>query len=115
MKTEIKRPDLVAMSSERGESCYREIDGVRIYDFRRVIITVTNADGSRKKYYINRATCGHQKYMHHIETHTIPADATWFDSERNKRWKWYDDSNFNAKLQKLAREIAKTNHEIHIW
>jgi hypothetical protein len=27
-------------------------------------------------------------------------------------WKWYDDSNFDTKLKKLAREIAKTDHAI---
>ena len=114
MKTATKRPDLVAMTQERGEFCYREIKGVRIYDFKRVIITVTNADGSRKKYYINRATCGHGKFIHYIETHTIPADNTWWDERQNGRFKWYDDSNFNAKLHRLAREIAKTNHDIRV-
>ena len=110
----MKNLDLVAMTSEIGTSCYREIEGEKLYDFKRVHIVVTNDDGSKKRYDIHRGSGRPQKYMHHIETHTIPADATWYDSERNKRWKWYDDSNFNTKLQKLAREISKTNHEIRI-
>ena len=52
--------------------------------------------------------------MHHIETHTAPTDGSWYNSERSKRWKWYDDSNFNDKLRKVAREISKTNYEIRI-
>ena len=115
MKTAIKRPDLVAMTSERGESCYREIAGEKVYDFKRVHIVVTNDDGSKKRYDIHRGSGRLQKYMHHIETHTIPANATWYDSERNKRWKWYDDMNFDAKLRKLSREIAKTDHRIELW
>jgi hypothetical protein len=107
--------DLVAMTSQRGDSCYREIEGEKVYDFRRVIITVTRADGSRKKYEINRATCGHQTYKHHIETYVVPADADWLDSQRNKCWKWYDDNNFDAKLHKLSREIAKTDYQIQLW
>lgn len=107
--------DLVAMTSQRGDSCYREIKGEKVYDFKRVVITVTRADGSRKKYEINRATCGHQTYKHHIETYVIPAEAYWFDSQRNKCWKWYDDTNFDRKLHKLSREIAKTNYQIQLW
>lgn len=107
--------DLVAMTSQRGDSCYREIEGEKVYDFRRVIITVTRADGSRKKYEINRATCGHQTYKHHIETYVVPADADWLDSQRSKCWKWYDDNNFDAKLHKLSREIAKTDYQIQLW
>jgi hypothetical protein len=106
--------DLVAMTSQRGDSCYREIEGEKVYDFRRVIITVTRADGSTKKYEINRATCGHI-YKHHIETYVVPADADWLDSQRNKCWKWYDDTNFDAKLHKLSREIAKTDYQIQLW
>ena len=112
MKTTL---DLVAMTSQRGDMCYREIEGEKVYDFRRVVITVTRADGSTKKYEINRATCGHQTYKHHIETYVVPKDADWFDSQRNKCWKWYDDNNFDAKLHKLSREIAKTDYQIHIW
>ena len=56
--------DLVAMRSQRGDSCYREIAGEKVYDFRRVVITVTRADGSTKKYELNRATCGHQTYAY---------------------------------------------------
>ena len=112
MKTQL---DLVALTSQRGDSCYREIAGEKVYDFKRVIITVTRADGSRKKYEINRATCGHQTYKHHIETYVVPADACWYDSQRNKCWKWYDDTNFDAKLYKLSREIAKTDHRIELW
>ena len=107
--------DLVAMTSQRGDMCYREIAGEKVYDFRRVIITVTRADGSRKKYEINRATCGHQTYKHHIETYVLPKDANWLDSQRNKCWKWYDDMKFDAKLKHLSREIAKTDHRIDIW
>ena len=107
--------DLVAMTSQRGDMCYREIEGEKVYDFRRVVITVTRADGSRKKYEINRATCGHQTYKHHIETYVVPADADWFDSQRNKCWKWYSDTKFDAKLHKLSREIAKTDYQILLW
>jgi hypothetical protein len=107
--------DLVAMTSQRGDSCYREIEGEKVYDFKRVIITVTRADRSTKKYEINRATCGHQTYKHHIETYVVPADADWLDSQRNKCWKWYDDNNFDAKLHKLSREIAKTDYQIQLW
>ena len=107
--------DLVAMTSQRGDSCYREIDGEKVYDFKRVVITVTRADGSRKKYEIVRATCGHQSYLHHIETYVVPKDAYWFDTQRNKCWKWYDDANFDRKLHKLSREIAKTTYQIQIW
>lgn len=107
--------DLVALTSERGDSCYHEHNGEKIYDFRRVTITVNNADGSSKKYLIVRSTAVHSRYKHYIETYTIPADATWYDSQRNKRWKWYDDSNFDTKLKKLAREIAKTDHAIRNW
>ena len=114
MKTEIEKLDLVALTSERGDSCYREINGEKMYDFKRVIITVTNSDGSRKRYEIFRGSCGEQKYKNHIETHTIPADGIWYDKSRYNKHKFYDDSNFDAKLTKLAREIAKTNYEIRV-
>ena len=107
--------DLVAMTSQRGDMCYREIKGEKVYDFKRVVITVTRADGSRKKYEIVRATCGHQSYLHHIETYVVPKDAYWFDTQRNKCWKWYDDANFDRKLRKLSREITKTTYQIQLW
>jgi hypothetical protein len=107
--------DLIALTSQRGDMCYREIKGEKIYDFRRVIITVTHPDGSKKKYEINRATCGYQTFKHHIETYTVPKDAYWFDTQRGKRWKWYTDENFNDKLKKLSREIEKTDYKIELW
>ena len=114
MKTEIEKLDLVAMTSERGDSCYRVINNEEIYDFKRVIITVTNEDGSRKRYEIFRGSCGEQKYKNHIETYTIPADGIWYNESCHKKWKFYDDGKFDAKLTKLAREITKTNYEIRV-
>jgi len=114
MKTKTEKLDLVVMTSERGDSCYREINGEKIYDFKRVIITVNNIDGSRKVYDIMRGACGNQLYKNHIETRTIPADGEWYNESHYKKFKFYNDEKFDVKLIKLAKEIAKTNHEIRI-
>ena len=112
----MERLDLIALTSQVGTSCYREINGKKVYDFKRVVITVNNPDGSKKKYIIVREACRSDRFMHHIETYTIPAETFWYDEKRNKRWTWYNtDEHFASKLNKLSREIAKTNHEIRVF
>jgi hypothetical protein len=107
-----ERLDLIALTSQRSDMCYRVINGENVYDFRRVIIKVTNPDGSIKRYEIVRSITGRE---HHIETYTTPKEAYWFDTQRDKRWKWYNDAQFEAKLKKLNREIAKTDYQIQLW
>ena len=108
--------DLVAATSNQSANCFTvRKDGTQVADFRRVVITVSNPDGSQKKYFIQRQN---RLYAigarHSIESYTIPADATWYHSSRHRIYKMYDDAGFAKKLEHLTKELRKTNYEYRI-
>ena len=104
--------DLVAATCNKSTICGTVgKDGVTVMDYKRVVITVLNADGSKKKYIIQRQNSLYQIGTNHsIETYTIPADATWYDSQRNRIYKHYDDASFKKKLERLTKELRKLNY-----
>ena len=108
--------DLVAASSTESTNCFTVgKDGIRIPDYRSVIITVLNPDGSQKVYRIHRQN---QLYQigcnHHIESYTRKADPQWYDPIQNKNWKQYDNEGFKKRLEKLSKELRKLNYEVRI-
>ena len=108
--------DLVAATCNKSTICGTVgKDGVTVMDYKRVVITVLNADGSKKKYIIQRQNSLYQIGTNHsIETYTIPADATWYDSQRNRIYKHYDNEAFKKKLERLTKELRKLNYESRI-
>ena len=108
--------DLVAATCNESVNCFTvSKDGSEVADFRRVVITVSNQDGSKKKYIIQRQN---QLYAigtnHSIESYTIPADATWYYSSRHRIYKLYDNEAFMKKLERLTKELRKLNYESRI-
>ena len=108
--------DLVAATCNESVNCFTiNRDGIKAADFKRVVITVLNPDGSQKKYIIQRQN---QLYAigtnHSIESYTIPADATWYHSSRHRIYKHYDDASFKKKLERLTKELRKLNYESRI-
>lgn len=108
--------DLVAATCNESTMCGTVgKDGVTVMDFKRVVITVMNNDGSKKKYIIQRQNSLYQIGTNHsIETYTIPANATWYDSQRNRIYKLYDNAKFSKKLETLTKELRKLNYESRI-
>ena len=105
--------DLVAATSNESSNCFTvRKDGTQVADFRRVVITVSNPDGSQKKYIIQRQK---SLYNHHsIDSYTIPADAPWYHSSRHRIYKMYDDAGFAKKLERLTKELRNVNYESRI-
>ena len=108
--------DLVAATCNESVNCFTiNRDGIKAADFKRVVITVLNPDGSQKKYIIQRQN---QLYAigtnHSIESYTTPADATWYHSSRHRIYKLYDNVSFKKKLERLTKELRKTNYEYRI-
>ena len=114
--TEVMNIDLVAATCNQSANCFTVgKDGTQVADFRRVVITVMNADGSQKKYIIQRQNSLYAIGTNHsIESYTIPADATWYYSSRHRIYKHYDDASFKKKLEKLTKELRKLNYESRI-
>jgi len=108
--------NLVAATCNQSANCFTVgKDGTQVADFRRVVITVMNADGSQKKYIIQRQNSLYAIGTNHsIETYTIPANATWYYSSRHRIYKHYDDDGFKKKLEKLTKELRKLNYESRI-
>jgi len=108
--------DLVAATCNESVNCFTvDKDGTEVADFRRVVITVMNADGSQKKYIIQRQNSLYAIGTDHsIESYTIPADATWYYSSRHRIYKLYDDDGFAKKLERLTKELRKLNYESRI-
>lgn len=108
--------DLVAATCNESTMCFTVgKDGIQVADFKRVVITVLNADGSKKKYIIQRQNSLYQIGTNHsIESYTIPADATWYNSQRNRIYKLYDNEGFKKKLERLTKELRKLNYESRI-
>ena len=114
--TEVMNIDLVAATYTESTICGTvSKDGVTVMDFKRVLILVINEDGSQKKYSIHRQNILYATGTNHtIETYTIPAGATWYDSQRNRKYKNYDNDQFNQKLKKLTKELRKLNYQVRI-
>jgi hypothetical protein len=114
--TEVMNIDLVAATCNQSANCFTVgKDGTQVADFRRVVITVLNPDGSQKKYIIHRQNRLYAIGTNHsIETYTIPANATWYDSQRNRIYKLYDNESFKKKLERLTKELRKLNYESRI-
>ena len=111
----MKTLDLIKLTSQVGTSCYREIEGKKVYDFKRVIITVNKPNGDKKKYDIGREAYKRSRFLHHIETYTI-MDGSTYDDRLHVRYKFYNtDAEFHAKLKRLERELTKLDYEIRIW
>lgn len=108
--------DLVAATSTESVNCFTATqDGSRAADFCRVVITIVNADGSKKKYIIQRQNRLYATSANHsIESYTIPANATWYNSQCNNRYKRYNNADFEMKLKRLARDIRKLNYFVRI-
>ena len=108
--------DLVAATCNESVNCFTVYkDGSEVADFKRVVITVSNQDGSKKKYIIQRQNRLYAIGTNHsIESYTIPADATWYNSQRHRIYKHYDDASFKKKLEKLTKELRKVNYEYRI-
>ena len=108
--------DLVAATCNKSTICGTVgKDGVTVMDYKRVVITVLNPNGSQKKYIIQRQNSLYQIGTNHsIETYTIPADATWYWSQRHRIYKLYDNVSFKKKLERLTKELCKTNYEYRI-
>ena len=108
--------DLVAATCNKSVNCFTVYkDGTEVADFKRVVITVLNPDGSQKKYIIQRQNSLYAIGTNHsIESYTIPADATWYYSSRHRIYKLYDDASFKKKLEKLTKELRKVNYEYRI-
>ena len=108
--------DLVAATSNQSANCFTvRKDGTQVADFRRVAITVLNQDGSKKKYIVQRQNSLYAIGTNHtIESYTVPADATWYWSERHRIYKHYDNDAFRKKLERLTKELRKTNYEYRI-
>jgi hypothetical protein len=113
----MEKLDLIALTSQVGTGCYREIEGKKVYDFKHVIITVNKSNGDKKEYDILREAYNKSsRSMHHIETYTIKEDSFFHNDRHNVRLKWYNtDDKFNTKLKKLERELAKQDYEIRLW
>jgi len=114
--TNVMNLDLVAASCNESTTCGTVgKDGVTVMDFKRVIVRVLNQDGSKKVYIIQRQNRLYQIGTNHsIETYTIPATATWYDMDHNRRHKFYDNAKFNQKLERLSKELSKLNYELNI-
>ena len=108
--------DLVAATCIESVNCFTvSKDGTQVADFKRVVITVLNQDGSKKKYIIQRQNSLYAiGTSHSIDTYTIPADATWYNSQRNSRYKLYNNEGFKKKLERLTKELRKVNYEYRI-
>ena len=108
--------DLVAATCNESVNCFTvNKDGSELADFKRVVITVLNQDGSKKKYIIHRQNSLYAIGTNHsIESYTIPADATWYYSSRHRIYKLYDDDGFAKKLERLTKELRKVNYETRI-
>jgi len=108
--------DLVAATCNESVNCFTvNKDGSELADFKRVVITVLNQDGSKKKYIIHRQNSLYAIGTNHsIESYTIPADATWYYSSRHRIYKLYDDDGFAKKLERLTKELRKVNYEYRI-
>ena len=108
--------DLVALTCNESSNCFTiDKNGDKAADFKRVVITVLNQDGSKKKYIIQRQNRLYAIGIgHSIDTYTIPADATWYNSQRNSRYKLYNNEGFKKKLERLTKELRKVNYEYRI-
>ena len=99
----MKTLDLIKLTSQVGTSCYREIEGKKVYDFKRVIITVNKPNGDKKKYDIGREAYKRSRFLHHIETYTI-LEGSVYNERHNVRLKWYNtDEVFETKLKRLEK------------
>ena len=108
--------DLVAATCNESVNCFTvRKDGTQVADFRRVVITVSNPDGSKKKYIVQRQNSLYAIGTNHsIESYTIPADATWYHSSRHRIYKLYDNDAFRKKLERLTKELRNVNYEYRI-
>ena len=108
--------DLVAATCNESTMCGTVgKDGVTVMDFRRVVITVMNEDGSQKKYIIQRQNRLYAIGTNHsIETYKVLPDAPWFCRSTNSKHKFYDNEKFKKKLEKLTKELRKLNYESRI-
>ena len=108
--------DLVAATCNESTMCGTVgKDGVTVMDFKRVVITVMNEDGSQKKYIIQRQNRLYQMGTNHsIETYKYFPDARWYSRTANKKYKLYDNEKFNKKLEKLTKELCKLNYRVQI-
>jgi hypothetical protein len=110
----MKTLDLIALTSQVGTSCYREVEGEKLYDFKRVLITVTKPNGDKKKYDIVREAYKKSRFLHHIETYTIMEGST-YDDRQHVRYKFYNtDEVFETKLKRLERELVKLDYEVRV-
>ena len=111
----MEKLDLIALTSQVGTGCYRKIDGKKVYDFKHVIITVNKPNGDKKKYDICREAYKRSTFLHNIETYTI-LEGSIYNERHNVRLKWYNtDAEFETKLKRLEKELAKLDYQIRIW
>ena len=110
MTTVMTPAELVAATLNESTSCFTCKDGIRVPEYRTVVITVLNENGSKKIYHVSRQNNGGS---HSIESYTKPVDATWYNSSTGKNWKQYNNAGFDKRLKKLARELRKENYQVH--
>jgi len=108
--------DLVAATCNQSANCFTVgKDGTQVADFRRLVITVMNEDGSQKKYIIQRQNRLYAIGTNHsIETYKVLPDAPWFCRSTNSKHKHYDNEKFKKKLEKLTKELCKLNYRVQI-
>ncbi len=112
MTTVMTPAELVAATLNESTTCFTfSKDGIQIADYRTVVITVLNENGSKKIYRFRRE---HRLGVNHvIESYTKPVDATWYNPSTGKNWKQYDSVGFEKRVMKLARELRKSNYQVH--
>ena len=112
----LEKIDLVEMTKVPSENCFTsDGNGNYIPDYKRVVVEVTNNDGSKKKYIICRQNVQYKiGCNHHIESYTLTTGPSLYQEQQNGRWKWYDDETFDKKLIKLAKELSKLDYEVRV-
>jgi hypothetical protein len=112
--TKVMTPaELVAATFNESTTCFTVKDGIQVPDYRTVVITVLNENGSKKIYRFSRPNQLYKGVNHIIESYTKPVDATWYNPSTGKNWKQYDNDGFDKRVKKLARELRKTNYQVH--
>lgn len=113
MTTVMTPAELVAATFNESTSCFTVKDGIQVPDYRTVVITVLNENGSKKFYRFCRQNQLYKGVKHSIESYTKTEYATWYNEVTGKNWKQYDNDGFDNRLKKLARELRKTNYQVH--
>ena len=113
--TKVMTPaELVAATFNKSLTCFTVgKDGTQVPDYRNVVITVLNENGSEKIYRFSRQNQLYKGHKHIIESYTKPVDATWYNPSTGKNWKQYDNDGFDKRLKKLARELRKENYQVY--